>query len=256
MDQKSLKNLALSLSDRLLSEKEKLSSQPFKHLYIDNFLPMELSNNILNHFPSVDNNWNFSNDSEIEIKYRTKWECEFDIPDHIINFVRILNSSLFLKSLSNVFKIPKIIPDPYFTGGGLNVTKRNGLLDVHVDGNYHDATGLHRRLNVIYFLNPNWQPEWKGEFGLYDNNGEHCLKKIEPINNRLVIFDTHDKSFHGYPDPILFPINDPRKSLILYYYTADRRDIGNDVYQDPHSALWKKKNFHDKKGNLKRDKFE
>ena len=55
--------------------------------------------------------------------------------------------------------IKKIIPDPYFTGGGLNVTTKGGLLDVHVDGNYHDATGLNRRLNAILYLNPNYKKD-------------------------------------------------------------------------------------------------
>jgi Rps23 Pro-64 3,4-dihydroxylase Tpa1-like proline 4-hydroxylase len=86
--------------------------------------------------------------------------------------VRILNSAPFLQAMSKVMGIQKIIPDPYFTGGGLNVTMRGGLLDVHVDGNYYDATGLNRRLNALVYLNPNWQEEWGGEFGVYDAEGE------------------------------------------------------------------------------------
>ncbi len=62
-----------------------------------------------------------------------------------------------LYALAELFEIPKLVPDPYFTGGGLNITMPGGLLDVHVDGNYHDATGLNRRMNVILYLNPNWQ---------------------------------------------------------------------------------------------------
>ena len=49
------------------------------------------------------------------------------------------------------------MPDPYFTGGGLNITERGGLLDVHVDGNYHDASGLNRRLNILIYFNPGWK---------------------------------------------------------------------------------------------------
>jgi hypothetical protein len=51
-----------------------------------------------------------------------------------------MNSSCFLKALSQILDIPKLIPDPYFSGGGLNETCRDGLLDIHLDGNYHDAT--------------------------------------------------------------------------------------------------------------------
>ena len=90
---------------------------------------------------------------------------------------------------------------------------------MHVDGNYHDATGLNRRMNALLYLNPNWRPDWGGEFGIYDGTGEKCIKKVEPLFNRLVLFDTHDKSWHGLPDPVNFPDNDPRRSIILYYYT-------------------------------------
>ena len=130
---------------------------------------------------------------------------EFDIPEKIVDAIRIMNSALFLQSLSNALGIPKLIPDPYFSGGGLNVTVSGGLLDVHIDGNYHDATGLHRRVNAILYLNPGWQDGWGGEFGLYDNKGEKLIKKIAPLHNRFMAFDTNDFSFHGLPDPLNFP---------------------------------------------------
>jgi len=60
-----------------------------------------------------------------------------------------MNSSYFLQAMGERFGIPKVLPDPNFTGGGLNATKPGGLLDVHVDGNYHDAAGLNRRLNAL-----------------------------------------------------------------------------------------------------------
>ena len=178
-------------------------SDPFKHVVIDDFFPEELAQSCLDHFPSFDDlDWEHSDDADIEVKCRTKWHSEFDIPAGIVDAIRILNSSLFLRAMSNVMGISKIIPDPYFTGGGLNVTMRGGLLDVHVDGNYHDATGLHRRLNALVYLNPGWHESWGGEFGIYDETGTTCVKKVAPLHNRLVIFDSHDKSFHGLPDPI------------------------------------------------------
>ena len=151
------------------------------------------------------------------------------------------------------FSIPKLIPDAYFTGGGLNVTMPGGLLDVHVDGNYHDAMGLNRRLNAIIYLNKGWQSDWGGEFGAYDNKGEVCLKKVAPLFNRLVIFDSHDFSYHGLPDPITFPTGQSRKSIILYYYTAQARPDHQIVVKDPHSALWVKRNLLDKRGNKTRN---
>ena len=226
---------------------------PYKHLVIDEFFSDSLASECLKNFPDInDSSWEHANEADIEIKYRTTWGSEFDIPEGIVDAVRILNSSCFLMAMSERFEIPKIIPDPYFTGGGLNVTKAGGLLDVHVDGNYHDATGLNRRLNALVYLNPNWQSGWGGEFGIYDEKGEKCLKEVAPLFNRLVIFDSHDKSFHGLPAPLNFPKDELRRSIILYYYTKDPRPDSQITINDPHSALWKKRGLHDKRGNKTR----
>lgn len=227
---------------------------PYKHLVIDGFFDQKMADLCLETFPELDSPiWEHANDSDIEIKFRSTWESEFDIPDGMVDAIRILNSAPFLRAMSKRFGIDKVVPDPYFTGGGLNVTKPGGLLDVHVDGNYHDATGLNRRLNALVYLNKNWERDWGGEFGVYDEKGEECIKSVEPIFNRLVIFDSHDKSFHGLPAPLNFPEGETRKSMLLYYYTKDPRPGSQISVEEPHSALWKKRGFVDKRGNKTRE---
>lgn len=255
MKQSNLNTLAADSVGKVFSEHSNFSELPFKHLFVDNFFPPEFADALLNAFPDLDNKdlWDISNDPEIEVKMRSKWQSEFDIPDTIVDAVRVLNSSLFLKAVSEKFDIPKLMPDPYFTGGGLNVTVSGGLLDVHVDGNYHDASGLNRRINAILYLNPGWKEEWGGEFGLYNETGDKLIKKIAPIHNRLIIFDTNDKSFHGLPDPLNFPEGHARKSIILYYYTKAERPSDQVTVNRPHSALWRKKGGLDKKGNKTRN---
>lgn len=257
-NQQQLKQFADESCARLLAARPGVEffDTPFKHVVIDNFFPQTLADECLRRFPTItEPGWESANDADIEIKYRTVWQSEFDIPEGIVDAVRILNSAPFLTAMSKVMGIEKIVPDPYFTGGGLNVTMRGGLLDVHVDGNYHDATGLNRRLNALVYLNPEWQDDWGGEFGIYDNEGEHCLKKVAPLFNRLVVFDSHDKSFHGLPDPVNFPEGVPRRSILLYYYTRDARPGEQVVVENPHSALWKKRNLMDKRGNRERNYY-
>lgn len=225
-------------------------SEPFRHLVIDDFLPLEMAELCNDAFPPLsDPSWESSADADIEVKYRSNWASEFDVPDDMVGAIRLLNSSLILKAMAQRIGIPKLVPDLYFTGGGLNITTRGGLLDVHVDGNYHDATGLNRRLNLIVYFCKGWRSDWGGEFGVYDREGQTCLKRIAPLFNRCVIFDTHDFSFHGLPDPINFPEGVERKSIILYYYTAEKRPIEHTQTEAPHSALWKKRNLSDKRGN-------
>lgn len=256
MKQSKLKKIAKTSYDKIINveKSNNLFQHPFTHFYIDDFFEPEFADNLFNAFPSTNSkSWEVSNDTDIEVKMRSKWESEFDIPKYIVDAVRIMNSSYFLNSLSKILKIPKLIPDPYFTGGGLNMTVSGGLLDVHVDGNYHDASGLNRRVNVILYLNPNWEKSWGGEFGLYDNNGENLVKKISPIHNRLLAFDTNDYSFHGLPEPLRFPNGLGRKSIILYYYTKAERPNSKISVNRPHSALWKKRGWLDKSGNKTRE---
>lgn len=253
-----LKRFAVDCAEKIRNAKfnSEYFEDPYKHLVIDDFFAPKMANLCLESFPALDDqSWEHANDSDIEIKYRTMWSSEFDIPDGIIDVVRIMNSSYFLRAMGEKFNIPKIMPDPYFTGGGLNATKPGGLLDVHVDGNYHDASGLNRRLNALLYLNPGWVPSWGGEFGIYDENGDVCIKSVAPLFNRLVIFDTHDKSFHGLPAPLNFPEGQLRKSILLYYYTKSSRHESQISISEPHSALWKKRGLNDKRGNKTR-KYE
>jgi Rps23 Pro-64 3,4-dihydroxylase Tpa1-like proline 4-hydroxylase len=256
MNQSDLKQIAEISSEKVKTAIKGISffEEPFKHVVIDNFFPEEFAKSLLENFPDVSSSiWEKTNDADIEVKLRTMWKSEFDIPDGIVEAVRILNSSLFLNSMSKLFGIEKIMPDPYFSGGGLNVTVSGGLLDVHVDGNYHDASGLNRRLNAIVYLNPEWQEGWGGEFGLYDSTGDNLVKKVAPLYNRLVIFDTNDYSYHGLPDPLNFPDGMVRKSIILYFYTKEPRPSSQIAIEAPHSALWKKRGLLDKIGNQTRD---
>lgn len=247
--------MAQQCADKLLAAKEgvDLFSEPFRHIVVDSFFDDAYAKVCSEGFPPPDDPcWQRAADEDIEIKQRTDWKSEFDIPEAVLPAIRILNSSIFLQAMSKVMQIPKAIPDPYFTGGGLNVTMRGGLLDVHVDGNYHDATGLNRRLNALVYFNEGWQESWGGEFGVYNETGDECLKKVAPLFNRLVIFDSHDKSFHGLPDPVNFPEGVPRKSIILYYYTKAERPSNQVVESQPHSALWKKRGLLDKRGTKTR----
>lgn len=258
MKNKELKKVAIDSTEKIsVNNKDfEFCEFPFKHFVLDNFLNEDLAQKCLQSFPKEDDpSWEKTNDKNIEIKKRSTWKSEFDIPENIVDLVRILNSSLFIEKIGELFDIPKLMPDPYFTGGGLNETTKGGLLDVHIDGNYHDASGLNRRMNAIFFLNPNWKDKWGGQFGLYDSKGNVCLKEVSPIHNRLLVFDTSDISFHGLPNPLKCPKNITRKSVILYYYTKSRRPGNQNSFEKPHSALWKKKGLKDKKGKTEREYY-
>lgn len=94
-------------------KKKSIFYRPLNYLVIDNFLSLELAKSCLDDFPNPkEKQWDIANDKDIEIKKRSTWKSEFDIPDGIVDTIRLFNSSDMLYALVGLFKIPKLIPDP------------------------------------------------------------------------------------------------------------------------------------------------
>lgn len=195
-------------------------AQPFPHVVIDDFLPELILDNILIEFPkSGDIDWQkFENKAEKKLANKH----EKNMGDHTRALLYQLNSATFIEFLESLTGIKGIIPDPHFEGGGLHQIEKGGYLKMHVDFNRHTKLNLDRRLNLLLYLNKDWQEEYGGYLELWDKEITQCEKKILPIFNRLVIFTTTDFTYHGHPEPLTCPEGWTRKSLALYYYTNGR----------------------------------
>lgn len=79
------------------------------------------------------------------------------LPFYSRSFCYTLNSRPFLAFLEELTGIKGLIPDPYFIGGGLHEVGNGGHLSIHADFNYHKPLNLERRLNVLVYLNRDWQ---------------------------------------------------------------------------------------------------
>jgi Rps23 Pro-64 3,4-dihydroxylase Tpa1-like proline 4-hydroxylase len=56
------------------------------------------------------------------------------------------------------------IIDEMYVGGGFHVGGAGSFLDLHTDFNIHPVNPTwHRRLNILLYLNPEWQPAWGGQ---------------------------------------------------------------------------------------------
>jgi Rps23 Pro-64 3,4-dihydroxylase Tpa1-like proline 4-hydroxylase len=215
-------------------------AEPFPYAVADGLLDERLIERILREYPARnDPIWQHYDDSDIQIKVRSNWKSDADITPDIREVVRAFTSGRFLLALSRLTGISHLISDPYLTGGGVSSVYRGGMLDLHCDGNWHDAMAVHRRLNAILHLNPGWQESWGGDLEFWDRKMERCVTKVAPLNNRFIVFRTNDYSFHGHPQPLACPEHESRRSLILYYYTSRPRDEDEVAKGDPHRALWR-----------------
>lgn len=219
-----------------------MHTNPFRYIIVDNFLS-DFYVNIL-HDDLVDSNkedWDKRDQNDKEVKWRSDWKSDKDVPSGTKRVINFLNSGDFLRDLTEITGIKGIIPDPYLTGGGFNMINPGGFLKIHADGNWHDDMQVHRRLNLIVYLNKTWEDDWGGDLEFWskteDNKPNKCEVKIKPVWNRAVIFQTDDFSFHGHPHPLNCPEGESRKSLIMYYYT-NTRPREELISEEKHRAIY------------------
>ncbi len=199
-------------------------AEPFPHIVLDNFFPPDVVQMALNNFPEKA----LQSDRVFEMGYAGLHKRQV-LPAECNASARALfhfcNSQPMLQFLEGLSAIPGLLPDPYFVGGGFHETTRGGKLGVHADFRVNEQLNLQRRMNVIVYLNPEWDDAYGGHLELWDRQMTKCAKTVAPILNRCVIFNTDADSFHGHPDPLTTPEGVTRRSMALYYYTASKSII-------------------------------
>lgn len=201
------------------------AAKPWPHIVIDDFLPEYLACNILKVFPDPEHDvwfdWTKRGKNNQYKKQGVGSAAKLkNISPYLHHVLAAFQSYPFLSFLEELTHIPKLLPDPYFYGGGLHQILSGGFLNLHTDYNRSDRLDLYRRVNVLLYLNLDWKPEYNGELELWDLESKQCVKSIAPLFNRLVVFITDKQSLHGHPKPLNTPLGITRKSLAFYYYTA------------------------------------
>ncbi|MGR3614786.1 MAG: 2OG-Fe(II) oxygenase [Paracoccaceae bacterium] len=142
------------------------------------------------------------------------------LPEYTRRLFYALNSRPVLGFVEELTGIKGLIPDPYFAGGGVHVVANGGHLDIHADFNHHAGLNLERRVNLLIYLNKNWQKDFGGSFEVWNDDMSEKLASFVPEFNRMCMFSTSSTSWHGNPEPVNHPDGEPRMSIALYYYTA------------------------------------
>jgi Rps23 Pro-64 3,4-dihydroxylase Tpa1-like proline 4-hydroxylase len=216
----------LSLSKKFKTQYQ--TANPFPYIVIDNFLPEFVMTKSLDELKKH-KTWDYTKaewtkDYEVnkfflpgEVMDIPQLKTELPITTLILEY---LNSDEFLEYLSELTGIEKLYRDPMLLGGGIHKTNRGGRLSIHNDYNNHPVTGHRRKLNLLIYLNKDWDKSWGSNLELWKKDLSEKSVEVEPIFNRAVIF-TIDDAPHGHPHPLECPEQVSRYSFALYYFVKE-----------------------------------
>jgi hypothetical protein len=201
------------------------TARPFRHAIIDNFLDTQFCRRLIEEFPAFDPQKALNEAGDAgrkavhpNLKSLGPAYREFDA---------LMRDPAFLKRVGETTRIPDLLYDADYVGGGTHENLDGQELDVHVDFNYHPKTFQHRRLNLIVFLNSEWEEGWGGSLELcsdpWNPNAEDTVRVL-PKANRAVLFETTENSWHGF-SRITLPEGRKevsRRSIAVYFYTKAR----------------------------------
>ena len=211
-------------------ETVKYENNPFPYCIVDNFFEEKYANYLYENINKLDNNDIYKKwDNNKDYKQNKKFAFHGDgkkLNYEFLNVFDILNSTEFIEIIEKKTGIQNLIKNnTNLRGAGIHRITNGGFLELHTDFNiYEDVNNgfLDRRINILIYLNPDWKDEYNGHLLLVDKDQKKVVKKISPIFNRAVIFNTSSKSIHGHPELLNTPKNIYRQSIANYYYTKNK----------------------------------
>jgi Rps23 Pro-64 3,4-dihydroxylase Tpa1-like proline 4-hydroxylase len=199
------------------------AAAPFPHAVIDDFLPDEAAEQLLQDFDRAQEGWkHYTHYNERKLALTNLAQ----MPPHTQNVMEALQSQQAIDFVTSLSKIEKLISDPDLEGAGMHLVKKEGFLNIHTDFLTHTKKPTWaRRINLLLYLNKDWQDDWHGNLDLWNADMSECIESVAPVFNRCVIFSTIENSFHGHPRKLACPPDVSRKSLLLYYYVDEGREL-------------------------------
>lgn len=208
------------------------AADPYPHIVLDGVLKPEAFNRAVTDFPGIKDEFWQGYLHVNETKYANK------LPDTWGETLRAVAKEFcsdgFVQYLQDLTGIDDLLPDWSMDGGGLHQTLRGGHLNIHADfTSHHTHETWARRVNILLYLNEEWEDEWGGKLELWDKDMTEVKGRVTPAGNRMLVFTTAADTFHGHPDGLTCPPDMARRSMALYYFTEEDKAVRRSTNYQP-----------------------
>jgi 2OG-Fe(II) oxygenase superfamily len=196
------------------------AAEPFPHIVLDDVLQPEALERAYEEFAEVPSdawtNYLHLNERKYAAKDITTWGPTLQA------VADAFSSERFVAFLDQLTGFEGLQADAAMDGGGLHRSLPGGFLNIHADFTaHHSKPRWRRRVNLLLYLNPTWDPEWGGQLQLWSKDMQRVVTEVEPKGNRILLFTTDEHSYHGHPEPLRVPEGQARQSMALYYFTDE-----------------------------------
>lgn len=183
-----------------------------KHFFVDNLLPMEMCQEIYNSFPKDANGF-------LKLKsFREKKKTSVDLENYdpiLAHITYAFHDEKIVNLISEIIGFTQIEPDPFLYAGGLSMMFKGDYLNPHLDNSHDSSRNKYRRLNLLYYVSPNWNLENGGNFELWDDRRLN-VKIVPSKTNRLIVMETNKKTWHSVNKVL---VDEPRCCVSNYYFS-------------------------------------
>ncbi len=196
------------------------AASPFPHIVLDDVVRPEVIDDVYREFAAVpEDGWR----KYVHVNERKEAHTDPSAWGPVLqDLLAALASDRFVAILEELSGHAGLQADLDLDGGGLHRSLPGGFLNVHADFTAHHVhQDWRRRVNMILYLNPDWEPEWGGGLELWSTDMTTCEATLVPEGNRMLLFSTSEDSYHGHPDPLACPPDRARQSLALYYFSQE-----------------------------------
>ncbi|MDU8361880.1 2OG-Fe(II) oxygenase [Pseudomonas syringae group sp. J309-1] len=191
-----------------------------RHFVVDELLPPDTVRAIYEAFPR--NAEGFFDRASFREKKKTLTDLS-QLPTILAAITYAVQHPNVVSKVAELIGFEHIQPDPSLYAGGLSMMFKGDFLNPHIDNSHGADRNLYRRLNLLYYVTPNWELKNGGNFELWDTE----VKKphiIPSVCNRLVVMETNKDSWHSV-SPIIEDVI--RCCVSNYYFSKQSPDNTN-----------------------------